>query len=291
MNLHKNRNMSLIKKNRSIQVVFSDQSYLSMITEVFHHNEMETGGILLGKEVNSIWYVFENIDPGYSSVIHKHAYFEYDVQYVNHLANVRNRLYENDIELLGLWHRHPGSFNQFSKTDDKTNIDFAKLHVRGAISAIINLNKRVELTMYHVSLPLKYKLIDNVLIGNKYIPSQLMKFKNPKTVIGNNSKYNSEYDEKINKVDSVFGLLEFELDNYLEVQSDYSYEISMLEDQTILINMKYTGKIYGYPKIIKCYLSISNNKRYITINNNKYEYKIGILEQYIHKFIDKNYCI
>ena len=165
------------------KIILSSKSYLSIIAETYSYFNIETGGIFLGKEINNIWYVLENIDPGYKRTIRQNAYFEYDQEYVNHLANIRNRLYYSDIKLIGLWHKHPGSFDSFSQTDDGTNKRFAELHSNGAISALINVDPDFRITMYHVSNPLNYQRIDNILIGDSYIPDKYKKLKNPKDYI------------------------------------------------------------------------------------------------------------
>ncbi len=36
--------------------------------------------------------------------------FEYDQPYVQHLINKVAAIYQERLELIGLWHRHPGSF-------------------------------------------------------------------------------------------------------------------------------------------------------------------------------------
>jgi len=162
---------------RDRKVVLSSHAYLSITAETYSFPDIETGGIFLGKVRDNIWYVLEVIDPGYKNTVRRSAYFEYDRNYVTHVANVRSRLYLDGIELLGLWHRHPGSFDRFSPTDDETNIRFAKLHSYGAISAIVNLDPDFRITMYHVSLPLQYTKVDDLLVGDSYIPNDLCTLK------------------------------------------------------------------------------------------------------------------
>ena len=74
------------------------------------------------------------------------AYFEYDQVYINHLINKVSRLYATQLDLIGLWHRHPGSFDSFSGTDDGTNTKYAELDKQGAISALVNIDPQFRLT-------------------------------------------------------------------------------------------------------------------------------------------------
>jgi hypothetical protein len=136
----------------------------------------ETGGILLGHILdNGIWVVMEVLPPGWRSIF-RYAYFEYDEQFVNYVAQNEANKYEQELSLLGLWHRHPGSMDTFSETDDGTNRTFARLNSQGAISGLVNIDPRFRLTMYHVSIPLHYEKVD-MEVGNDLIPEEYFKLK------------------------------------------------------------------------------------------------------------------
>ena len=151
------------------QVIFSDRAFASLIAETNNHPDTETGGILLGQIKDGFWYIIENLDPGPKSIFQV-AYFEYDQEYVNHLAQKINQIYQHPLILLGLWHRHPGSLDSFSSLDDETNQKFANLNLDyGAISGLVNLDPEFRLTMYHVDTPLSYTKIP-VQVGDKSIP-------------------------------------------------------------------------------------------------------------------------
>jgi hypothetical protein len=137
-------------------IIFSDKAYNAIITETFKKDPYETGGILLGHILdNGIWIVMEVLPPGWRSVF-EYAYFEYDQEFVNYVAENESKKYDLELQLLGLWHRHPGTMDTFSGTDDVTNLTFAGLQRKGAISGIVNIDPRLRLTMYHVSNPLIY---------------------------------------------------------------------------------------------------------------------------------------
>lgn len=157
-------------------VIFSDKAYNAIIDETFRKNPIETGGILLGHVLdNGLWVVMEVIPPGIDSV-HQYAYFEYDEKFVNYLAESVATKYENKLELLGLWHRHPGSMDTFSGTDDGTNRIFAGLRSCGAISGLVNVDPNFRLTMRHVSTPLHYEIVD-VEVGDDLIPEDYFKLR------------------------------------------------------------------------------------------------------------------
>ena len=157
-------------------VIFSDEAYNAVMTETFKKDPYETGGILLGHMLdNGIWIVMEVLPPGWRSIF-QYAYFEYDEQFVNYVAQNESKKYEIELQLLGLWHRHPGSMDTFSGTDDATNRIFAELHPSGAISGLVNIDPRFRLTMYHVKSPLRYNKVD-VEVGNDLIPEKYFKMK------------------------------------------------------------------------------------------------------------------
>ncbi len=155
-------------------VIFSQRAFNSIVTEVIDKHPIETGGILIGYILdNGAWIVVENIPPGYHT-IHQRAYFEYDAEFVNYLSNVIALQYKGNLQVLGLWHRHPGSMDSFSHTDDGTNIKFARDRQCGAISALVNCDPRMRLTMYHVSPHGLYQPIEWYVDDGETIPTEFL---------------------------------------------------------------------------------------------------------------------
>jgi integrative and conjugative element protein (TIGR02256 family) len=154
------------------QVIFSNRAFTALLAETKEKITTETGGIFLGVMGDDAWYVVEAIDPGPKSIFQA-AYFEYDGDYVRHLANKINRLYGDRLDVLGLWHRHPGSMDTFSSTDDGTNLKFAQQNKDMTISALVNVDPNFRLTMYLATLnPLYYKKIP-YLVDDSQIPSEV----------------------------------------------------------------------------------------------------------------------
>lgn len=173
-------------------VVFSDKAYNAIIRETFEWNPVETGGILLGHILdNGCWIVMEVLPPGYGdrregeNVFHEHGYFEYNSRFVNYLSSSVAGQYNIPLELLGLWHRHPGSMDHFSGTDDGTNSTFAAINPYGAISGLVNVDPQFRLTMYYlphddnqnrISGWLNYQRVD-VEVGSDLIPEEYFKLR------------------------------------------------------------------------------------------------------------------
>ena len=160
-----------------MQVIFSDRAYAAVIAETTEKIKTETGGLFLGAFKDDTWYIIEAIDPGPNAVFQV-TYFEYDKAYTQHLIRKVANLYDNELRLIGLWHRHPGSFDVFSATDDETNAKYARLNDAGAISALINIDPHFRITMYHVGRLCKYRRVP-YSVGDSLIPARLFKLKSP----------------------------------------------------------------------------------------------------------------
>lgn len=157
-------------------VVFTNKAYNAIINETFRKDPVETGGILMGHVLsNGCWIVMEVIPPGLKA-IHQRAYFEYDTEFVNYMAKSVSKQYKMELDVLGLWHRHPGSMDVFSGTDDGTNATFANLSDYGAISGLVNVDPKFRFTLRHVNYPLDYQIVD-VEVGDDLIPPQYFELK------------------------------------------------------------------------------------------------------------------
>ena len=158
-----------------MEIIFSNRAYASVLAETTEKIRTETGGLFLGAVRDGAWYVVEAVDPGPNSVFEV-AYFEYDRAYTQHLIRKLANLYESRLELIGLWHRHPGSFDVFSSTDDGTNAKYAAMRGEGAVSALVNVDPDFRITAYHVAPPCRYSKIP-YRVGDELIPPELLRLK------------------------------------------------------------------------------------------------------------------
>ena len=151
------------------KVVISDRAYAAIMSESYNRYQTETGGVLLGHFADDIWYIVEATDPGMNAVFST-AYHEGDDKYYNHLCPVVSRLYKHPLVLLGMWHRHPGSFDRFSGTDDGTNREYARTVGNGSISALVNFDNEFRITMYYVDIGKGEVMYysPQVLVGDEY---------------------------------------------------------------------------------------------------------------------------
>ncbi len=130
------------------RVVISDRAFISIMAEAISRDPVETGGVLFGAVSGDTMYVVEATDPG-KNAFHSTVHLEMNTEYLNHVFPVISRLYKHDLDLLGLWHRHPGDFNRFSEDDDATNARYAEAIGGGTLSILLNFTPDGKLTVYY----------------------------------------------------------------------------------------------------------------------------------------------
>jgi proteasome lid subunit RPN8/RPN11 len=152
------------------KIVMSDRALSQIYNETSSKGDDETGGLLLGHFIDGIWYIVESSDPGYNAIFQR-SYHESDERYVNHVCDIISRTYKYPLNFLGMWHRHPGSLDTFSGTDDVTNAKYAESAGNGCISLLINKDPNFRMTAYYVDISsgsASYVKTD-MLVGDNHI--------------------------------------------------------------------------------------------------------------------------
>ena len=270
--------------NKCQMVVFSNKAYNAIIRESFDKDPVETGGILLGHILdNGVWIVMEVLPPGIKCIFER-AYFEYDDAFVNYLAQSVANQYKIPLELLGLWHRHPGSMDVFSSTDDGTNTTFALQNPSGVISGLVNIDPQFRLTMYHMENPRNvvrqynrpnYERID-VEVGDDIIPEEYFQLKyydgegsnlNPfvershtrmsRSVRTEGTGHRTINEDPLDIRNTIQGNLNREDENYVEAQDETP---SWMNDLTKIWNILKKNKIMSMIALILVIVSIFSFK-------------------------------
>ena len=270
--------------NKCQMVVFSNKAYNAIIRESFDKDPVETGGILLGHILdNGVWIVMEVLPPGIKCIFER-AYFEYDDAFVNYLAQSVANQYKIPLELLGLWHRHPGSMDVFSSTDDGTNTTFALQNPSGVISGLVNIDPQFRLTMYHMENPRNvvrqyhrpnYERID-VEVGDDIIPEEYFQLKyydgegsnlNPfvershtrmsRSVRTEGTCHRTINEEPLDIRNTIQGNLNREDENYVEAQDETP---SWMNDLTKIWNILKKNKIMSLIVLILVIVSLFSFK-------------------------------
>ena len=168
------RSLNKVPNPECSEIILSDRAAAQIFNETKDRYTTETGGLLLGHYVNGKWYVIEASDPGANAVFEV-AYHESDEDYQNHVCGVISRIYKHPLVFLGMWHRHPGSLDTFSRVDDWTNSRYAQAVGNGCLSAIVNYDPDFRITFYYVEtdeyLNLYYTRMD-AEIGNDKIDNK-----------------------------------------------------------------------------------------------------------------------
>lgn len=293
-----------------MNVVFSNRAYLAVLTETYEKIKVETGGVFLGYYDDGTWYIIETLDPGPNSVFQV-AYFEYDQKYTSHLINKIARLYKHQLSLVGLWHRHPGSFDEFSRTDDGTNSDYAKLSPNGAISLLVNVDPEFRLTAYHVDSPLRYTKI-TYQVGDDLIPPHLLEIKTHGEALKQINSYadrtrnTSVTQPKVSLSSLLMGvqaqftslgdelpledLMSDDVDNYRDflldaVMDDIDY---LTDKRELSINVAFNNPFLCLSvQSVKVYFCYDTNKQQMVFSwdDNKYLYKSGLFTSLMADYV------
>jgi len=167
------------------QIVFSERAYVAILRETLKEINTETGGVFLGHFENGKWYIVESLAPGPQSTFSP-VTFEYDVDFVNYLANKTNVLYKRPPRIMGLWHRHPGSMDTFSSTDNGTHEKFSHLNPYGIVSMLVNIDPTFRLSVYNVFRHNGRLVVPNrklpFIVGDRYIPRELLAYESAESL-------------------------------------------------------------------------------------------------------------
>lgn len=288
----------------SKSVILSNRAYTSILVETLEKIETETGGVFLGFKKEDVWYIVESVDPGPKSIFLP-LYFEYDREYIEHLANKISRIYSKKLDLIGLWHRHPGGYDVFSSQDNITNEKYAKLSKDGAISSLVNIDPDFRLTMYSVEYPLRYEKIHYTIDDS--IISSLIGYRNHNKLF--NTIYNrnfslhnyfrelemdkilnsiSKNEERVNNLinkdneddlakDNIEGILE-KLEDDLSFLKDIGVAFSLNKTKDNLLEVSFKSERKNPFKINFHYYK---GNIYFSYNESYYEYRAGIFKEEI----------
>jgi integrative and conjugative element protein (TIGR02256 family) len=164
-------------------IFLTARSYRDILNETSQQLATETGGVLIGECRRDKWFVVESIDPGPKAVL-QHSYFEYDHNYVNHLTNKVRQRYVAPLKLLGLWHRHPGSFDRFSGTDDGTHRRYIQQCNGRIISGLVNVDPTFRITFYVVDGEPPRHQRTGYVVGDEHFPPELLLTLDERTLLG-----------------------------------------------------------------------------------------------------------
>lgn len=100
--------------------IISRRAAASMLSEIERYPDTETGGVILGIRTDkNDFMIAEAIDAGQNAV-HEIGKLVCDIDSMNHMIKAVSGIYETDIEIIGVWHKHNNCCNPpFSDEDMK----------------------------------------------------------------------------------------------------------------------------------------------------------------------------
>lgn len=127
------------------KVMLSGRAEKMMENDIAYYSDMvETGGVLLGYSMkNGDIAVVEMIDGGYKAR-REVARFEWDVEYVEHLATQIAGIYPESVEVVGVWHKHNlyRESDVFSQADMKMHEKIMKFANKNEIVSVLYQKNR-----------------------------------------------------------------------------------------------------------------------------------------------------
>lgn len=164
-------------------IIMSPRAQRTIYAEsVFYgvRQQRETGGALAGVYSDGIWYIADAFEAGPSGE-HTWGDVKLDEKYQSYRLDALKRVH-GGVNLIGLWHQHPGGLNVFSGDgngpDAKTNRRFAEAIGGRCISIIATTEREVVLHPYLVDINRKgergHPYYERLQYGVSDIPAKIL---------------------------------------------------------------------------------------------------------------------
>lgn len=102
------------------KVRISNRSLAAMVYGIERYPDKENGGLLIGIKRKDMFDIIEAIDAG-KNAVHKRGQVTLDSESVEYMANTIKGLYEEEFDVVGIWHKHNHDYNKtepFSVEDE-----------------------------------------------------------------------------------------------------------------------------------------------------------------------------
>lgn len=142
------------------KVRISNRSLAAMVSGVERFPDTENAGILLGKFINNEFDIIEAIEAGESAIREKGKIL-CDVKSMEYMANIVKGLYEEDLEVIGIFHKHNNDYNPpFSIEDNLCHEKMSHSLKRDILSVLFQKNQDNEYTMRVFRYCLNHQLVE-----------------------------------------------------------------------------------------------------------------------------------
>jgi hypothetical protein len=95
----------------------SNRAFAGMLSDLERYPDDETGGFLIGTENKDTFWIVEVVDAGLNAV-HEVGKLTCDMDSIKHMIMSIVGLYESDMQVIGVWHKHNNKCNPPFSTED-----------------------------------------------------------------------------------------------------------------------------------------------------------------------------
>lgn len=270
-----------------IEIVFDRKARLSILAEVARKPGVETGGVLLGYRQGDVYLVVEATDCGPNAECKENSVV-FDEKYLNHMVMVLSGLYESPLEVLGVWHKHPYSFDEFSNDDINVSNDLVKRIRKGTISVLVNTaptfrftGEYIDTDLNWISCPVKIATDDSCIIRNvealeEYINQVGQLEEEGKRLTLGGAQL---LDDGLSLAEGLtlkapIQLPKLGLNEIEDILTGLKEDFDFFRNSSILCDMQLEGRLVAisFEKKMTLYFTILNEKIYFKHNSFEYEY-------------------
>lgn len=142
------------------KIRISNRSLAAMVSGVERFPDTENGGLLLGKIRNNEFDIIEAIEAG-ESAIHEKGKLFCDVKSMEYMTNIVKGLYEEELKVVGIWHKHNHDYNPpFSIEDNLCHEKICASLNQDILSVLFQKNQDNEYTMRVFRYCLNHQLME-----------------------------------------------------------------------------------------------------------------------------------
>ena len=129
------------------KIRISNRALVAMVSGIERFPDTENGGPLLGTDDEDGIDIIESIEAG-ENAIHEKGNLSCDMSSVKYIADMINGLYEEDLKVVGIWHKHNHDYNPpFSTEDNLCHKEMCDSLKQDIISILFQKNKDDGYTM------------------------------------------------------------------------------------------------------------------------------------------------
>lgn len=141
-------------------VILSNRAVAAMVSGIEKFPDTENGGILLGIRRKGEIAVVEAIEAG-EAAIHERGKLVCNIKSMEYIANTVKWLYEEELEVIGIWHKHNHDYiPAFSTEDNLCHKKVCDSLKKDIISILFQKNKDDEYIMRVFRYCLKHQFIE-----------------------------------------------------------------------------------------------------------------------------------